>query len=76
MGWFALMAPPATPQVVARKASDALRAVLARPELQQRFVELGTYVRLMSPGELVDFIRSQQQVWKPVITKVGLQSPK
>lgn len=76
MGWFALMAPPATPQAVARKASNDLRAVLARPQLQKRFVELGTYVRPMSPGELTDFIRSQQELWKPVITKVGLQSPK
>jgi len=76
MGWSALMAPPATPQAIARKASNDLRTVLARQELQQRFVELGTYVHSMSPGELADFIRSQQQVWKPVITRVSSQTPK
>jgi len=76
MGWFALMAPPATPQAIARKASNDLRTLLARPELHQRFAELGTYVHPMSPDELTDFIRSQQQMWKPVITGLSLQTPK
>jgi len=76
MGWFALMAPPATPQALVRKASNDLRTVLSRPGLQQRFAELGTYVRPMSSGELADFIRSQQQVWKPVITRLSSQQPK
>jgi tripartite-type tricarboxylate transporter receptor subunit TctC len=76
MGWFALMAPPGTPQAIARKASNDLRTVLARPELQQRLVELGTYVRPMSPAELTDFILSQQRLWKPVIAEVVLKTPK
>ena len=31
MGWFALMAPPGTPEPIARKVSADLRTVLARP---------------------------------------------
>lgn len=76
LGWFALMAPPGTPDAIAQKASDDLRAVLAMPELKQRFLEQGTYVRPMSPGELIAFIRSQQRLWEPVIAEVGLKSPK
>ncbi len=34
MGWMALMAPPGTPQAIARKISDDLRTVQAQPELQ------------------------------------------
>jgi tripartite-type tricarboxylate transporter receptor subunit TctC len=67
MGWFALMAPPKTPEPIARKASGDLRAVLDEPELKQRFGELGTYLRPMSPDELRDFIADQQRIWKPVI---------
>ena len=76
MGWFALMAPPKTPDVIARKASDDLRAILQQPELKQRFEELGTYLRPMSPAELTRFIADQQQLWKPVIAEIGLKSPK
>jgi tripartite-type tricarboxylate transporter receptor subunit TctC len=76
LGWFALMAPPGTPHAVAQKVSDDLRAVLATLELKQRFLEQGTYVQPMSPGELTAFIRSQQEIWKPVIAEVGRKSPK
>src|SRR5262245_3321443 len=76
VGWFALMAPPKTPDAIARKASDDLFAVLAQPELAQRFRELGTYLRPMSPEHLTRFIADQQQLWKPVIAEIGLKTPK
>lgn len=73
IGWFALMAPPRTHQAIAHKVSDDLRTILSRPELKQRYQELGTYVRPMSPGELTNFISAQQQMWKPIIAEVGLK---
>ena len=72
MGWFALMAPPGTPEPIARKVSDDLRTVLARSELQQRYRDLGTYVRPMTPPELLSFAREEQARWKPVIAQAGL----
>jgi tripartite-type tricarboxylate transporter receptor subunit TctC len=71
MGWLALMAPPGTPEPLARKISDDLRVVLARPELQQRFKDLGTYIRPTTPAELTAFIRDQQRIWRPVIQKTA-----
>jgi tripartite-type tricarboxylate transporter receptor subunit TctC len=76
MGWFALMAPPGTPEPIARKVSADLRTVLARPAAVARLTELGTYLESMSPGELVSFIRSQQQAWKPVLTEIAEKTPK
>jgi tripartite-type tricarboxylate transporter receptor subunit TctC len=73
MGWFALMAPPKTPEPIARKVSDDLRAVLDEPELKQRFAALGTYRRPMSGAELAAFIAAQQQLWTPVIAGIGLK---
>ena len=35
LGWFALMGPPGTPEPVAKKISDDLRAVLNEPALKQ-----------------------------------------
>ena len=76
MGWFALMAPPGTPEPIARKVSADLRTVLTRPDAVQRLTELGTYLEPMSPAELVTFIRSQQQAWKPVLAEIDAKSPK
>jgi tripartite-type tricarboxylate transporter receptor subunit TctC len=76
MGWFALMAPPKTPDAIARKVSDDLRAILERPELKQRFQELGTYTRPMAPAELASFIADQQRIWKPVIAETAARTPK
>jgi tripartite-type tricarboxylate transporter receptor subunit TctC len=71
-GWFALVAPPGTPATIAKKVSDDLRAVLALPEVKQRFDGFSVSTRLMSPPQLSDFIRSERQLWKPVIKQAGL----
>ena len=73
MGWFALMAPPGTPAPLARRISDDLRTVLAKPELKKRFEDLGTYIRPTTPEELTAFIREQQAIWRPVIAETAKQ---
>jgi tripartite-type tricarboxylate transporter receptor subunit TctC len=70
-GWFALMAPPGTPDTIRRKVSEDLHVVLARPELAQRYRDLWTYVHRTSPAELICFIHEEQQMWKPVIAQIG-----
>lgn len=71
-GWFVLVAPPGTPSSIVRKVSDDLREVLARADVKQKFDELSLSTRSMSSDELGDFIRSEQQLWKPVIKQIGL----
>jgi tripartite-type tricarboxylate transporter receptor subunit TctC len=71
VGWLALMAPPGTPAALARKISDDLRGVLAQPEFQKRYEDLGTYIRLTTPEQLVTFIREQQKTWGPVIAETA-----
>jgi tripartite-type tricarboxylate transporter receptor subunit TctC len=71
MGWMALMAPSGTPAPVVKKISDDLRAVLVKPELKQRYEDLGTYIRPTTPEELTAFIREQQAIWRPVIAETA-----
>jgi tripartite-type tricarboxylate transporter receptor subunit TctC len=75
-GWLALMAPPKTPEAIARKVSDDLRKVLAQPDVISRMQELGTYPVPMSPSELANFIAEQKRTWQPIIDKVGMVTPK
>ena len=73
-GWFALAAPPGTPPAIARKISDDLRMVLARPEIEQRLLELGGYAHPMTPEESSSFIRSQQDLWRPIVSEITATS--
>jgi tripartite-type tricarboxylate transporter receptor subunit TctC len=71
-GWFALVAPAGTPAAIVRKVSDDLRVVLTLPEVMQRFDALSVLTRSMSPQELSEFIRSERQLWKPVVQQANL----
>lgn len=71
-GWFALVAPPRTPAAIVKKISEDLGAVLALAEVKQRFQDLSLSTRAMSPEQLADFIRSERQLWQPVIKQIGL----
>jgi tripartite-type tricarboxylate transporter receptor subunit TctC len=67
MGWMALMAPHGTPEPIAQKISDDLRALLVTPELKSRLVEFGTYILPTTPAELTAYIVEQQRIWRPII---------
>jgi len=71
-GWYVLVAPPRTPARIARKLNDDLRAVLALPEVKDKFGELNTSTRSLSPEQVGEFIRSEQQLWKPIVKRLGL----
>ncbi len=71
LGWMALMAPPGTPEPIARKISDDLRTVLVKPELKNRLDQLGTYIRPTTPAELTTYIREQQRIWRPIIAETA-----
>jgi tripartite-type tricarboxylate transporter receptor subunit TctC len=70
-GWFALVAPPATPAAIVKKVSRDLRAVLTQEEVKQKLSALSVSMRVMSPQELGDFISSERQLWMPVIKRIG-----
>lgn len=71
-GWFILVAPPGTPAAIVRKIGEDLNAVLAQPEVRQKLDALSISTRTMSPQGLSEFIKSERQLWKPVIQQLGL----
>ena len=54
-----------------RSAGTCARFLSSRTSFQ-RFAMFGTYTRSLSLAELAAFIRSEQQLWKPVISQMGL----
>ena len=71
LGFFALMAPPGTPEPIAKKISDDLRAVLSEPETRKRFEDIASYINPMTPTELRAYIQTEQTLWKPVIEQIA-----
>jgi tripartite-type tricarboxylate transporter receptor subunit TctC len=71
MGWFVLLAPAGTPAAIVQKVNRDLAKVLEQPDFQKRFQDLGTFVRPMSPAETTEFIRGEQQLWRPLARELA-----
>jgi len=74
-GWFVFMGLAGTPDDVVKKVNADVRSVLDVPEVKQRFETLATYIRHLTPAETGQFIRAEQDAWRPVVKKVGVTSP-
>ena len=68
------MAPARTPDAIVQKVNRDLRSVLGEPEVRRKLAVLGTYPRPMSPAETAAFIRSEQDLWRPVVKQLDLVS--
>jgi tripartite-type tricarboxylate transporter receptor subunit TctC len=66
-GWWLLVAPPRTPDSVADRIGDDLRAVLSRSEIRAKFQSFGAVTRDLTRPELAAFIRAEQDLWSPVV---------
>ena len=66
-GWQGIVAPLGTPAANIQKVNDALKSVLAEPDLAKQLGQRGAYVDAMTPAEVTEFINSQQAQWKPVL---------
>jgi tripartite-type tricarboxylate transporter receptor subunit TctC len=75
-GWNVMLAPNGTASLHLRKLGFDLRKVLEEPQVKDKLAALGAYVSPMSADEMVDFINSQQKVWKPVAEAVAKEATK
>lgn len=71
--WNALFAPAKTPPEVIERISRELRAVLAEPDIQKRFFDLGLDAAPRTPKELTERLRFEIDRWGKVITEAGIE---
>ena len=69
-GWVAMMVPAGVPAAIVEKLNKDLRTVVAQSDVEERFHQLGTYTRDLSPAETEAFIRSEEKLWWPVVERV------
>jgi tripartite-type tricarboxylate transporter receptor subunit TctC len=73
-GWLALVAPVGTPEAIVGKLSTDLRAAVSDPAVKAKLQATGNYPQPMTPDELLAFIRTEQQMWKPILEKIARNS--
>ena len=73
--WYAVVAPPGTPQEVVKGLNEALVAAIGQPDVRQRFVDLGLSPVGSTPDQAARFIRGETARWQKVIrdAKVSIE---
>jgi tripartite-type tricarboxylate transporter receptor subunit TctC len=69
--WDALMAPAGIPAAVAAKLNAALRTTLSDPEIVKQLASRGAEPMPLSPTELADFIKSENERWGAAVRRSG-----
>ncbi|ADX48056.1 hypothetical protein Acav_4167 [Paracidovorax avenae ATCC 19860] len=67
-----VLAPRGTPQAVVDRFSEALRAVLADPAVQEKFRVLGSEARGSTPRQFTQYLTQEDQRWTPIIRQAGI----
>jgi tripartite-type tricarboxylate transporter receptor subunit TctC len=65
--WAGILAPAGTPPAVVKRVADEVAAIVALPDVKQRFDEMGTIPVGSTPAEFESFIASETAKWGKVI---------
>jgi tripartite-type tricarboxylate transporter receptor subunit TctC len=73
--WFALVAPAATPRDIVLRLNAEVTRLVAQPETQQRFADLGMSIAAGAPDVLDAYIGSEIGKWSQVIKDADVRAP-
>jgi tripartite-type tricarboxylate transporter receptor subunit TctC len=71
--WFGVVAPAGVPREVIGRLNADINAVLALPEVKNRFAEQGVRVIGGSPESFGAYLQAQTRRWAKVVKDAGLQ---
>jgi len=73
-GWNAILAPKGTPRAIVERLNREINAVIASPDVQAKFAELGLDVlEPTTPESATAFINAETAKWAPVIRAAGIK---
>jgi tripartite-type tricarboxylate transporter receptor subunit TctC len=70
--WQGLVAPAKTPDPIATKLTETLAITLRQPEIIGRMKEIGLDPLSGGPAEFEALLKSEREVWWPVIRDLGI----
>jgi tripartite-type tricarboxylate transporter receptor subunit TctC len=73
VSWLALVAPAGTPAAIVDRLHAEVKAIMAMPEVQRQFIDLGN-IPLASPPpqELQRYVASEIVRWGRIVQQAGL----
>lgn len=71
--WFGFVAPAGTPPAIVDKIQQATKKVLATPEIQKRFAEMGGVPGGGTPAEFGAFMDKERESWRKIVEAAKLQ---
>jgi tripartite-type tricarboxylate transporter receptor subunit TctC len=69
--WAGLFVPAGTPEPVIARLRAASRAILADPQMQQRFETLGTPLQFLDAPEFAAFYERENEALSDVVRRIG-----
>jgi tripartite-type tricarboxylate transporter receptor subunit TctC len=72
-GWFGIMAPTGTPKPIVDRLNEALRAIVAKPEVQAYWEKQDTQTMSMTPAESEAFIKADIEKWTKVVKAANIK---
>jgi len=74
MEWYGALAPAGTPRPIVQRLHDEIVAIVRRPEVTARFLELGADPDFMNPAEFGRQIAADIQMWAKVVKQSGIRA--
>ncbi len=71
--WFAIVAPPNTPQPIVKKLSEAIGEIIRMPDVIARFQQIASTPVGNSSAEMSAFLKEEKDRWQKVISTVGMK---
>lgn len=72
--WGGVLAPANTPPDIVQKLYSAYNSALRLPEIAKRFQELAFIPDVnMSPNDFGALVKSETELWRPIIQKAGIK---
>lgn len=68
--WMGIFAPARTPETVTARLSEALKAIVAKPEVQAHFVGLAAEPSYLDADAFGQFIDAESKKWGEVVAKI------
>lgn len=72
VGWTVIFAPKGLPPEASRKLASAINSTLARPDVQEKLLQLGIDPQIMSGDKLKSFTVAEKEKWGKLVHGAGL----
>jgi len=72
-GWFGVLAPAKTPDLLIAKLNGEIVRILRTPEIEQRLISQGANAVASSPRAFADHIASETRKWAKVVKQAGIK---